>query len=225
MPCWQSGDCLPAKEKSVFVEMQMAGLQPSSLRAEQLAELLAAYAQELASACDVANGSVVDLGGVHATVSLASDGLVSAFVLALEGLTAHDLAARLYSPSFRYAMGNASEAVLGHGCGVQVVSVSVVPKAFVRATTASPTTAATTTEATTSTKETSHAPKPTSTVAPTTRENGNSGTRPHGNFDDLVGHHTTSKALDINLGGYSNGAATPAAWPALAIVIACGVLR
>jgi len=240
MPCWKSDDCLDAQEKSVQVDIDLSGLQPSSLKDNQLAKLVAAYAEELATACDVPKLSVVDLGGANASVSIGPDGLLSAFALSISGLTAHDLASRLYSPSFRYAVGNATEVVLGRHCGVQVLSVSMEPKVFVRTTTARPTT---TTEATPTTTKPTDAPVATSTeaAATTTRQRGNSGAGGHpgngnggagghqGNGNDGAGRHEdvngeTGNGFDNTLGGYSDGATSAAVWPAFALAFAAAAL-
>jgi len=148
MPCWRSNDCL--EDKTVEVSVVVSGLDASALSGEERDALGAALASDLASACEVANSSVVELSGAsNATVTFGPGGGVSAFVRDLSGITAQDLAARLYSSSFRATLGNTTEGVVGSAAGVQVASVSFEPKAFSPVTT-STTSTQTTTVATTS---------------------------------------------------------------------------
>jgi len=219
MPCWKSSDCLDAQEKTVHVDIELAGLQPSSLEPGQLVGLLDAYASELAAACDVPKASVVDADGANATVSLGPDGTVSAFVLSIKGLTAHDLSSRLYASSFRYAVGNATRSLLGEQCGVQVVAVSMDPRVFVRTTT----TPATTTEATTSSTDTTVDPETTTAevAVASTRHRGEGGAGRHDDIKD-------DPAVDnyaITLGGYSSGAASASAWLVVALALVSVALQ
>jgi len=130
----------------VQVTVAFTNLEAAALPDEEMQDLGAALAGDLASACDVENASVVDLTGANATVTFGPRGRVSAFVRGLSGLTAHELAARLYSASFRATLGNSTARAVGAAAGVQVASVSLEPKAFVPATAS---TTATTTTATT----------------------------------------------------------------------------
>jgi len=157
MPCWRSSDCLEDKSAEVIVEF--SNLDAAALSDEMRQALGAALASDLASACEVENASVVDLTGANATVSFGPGGRMSAWVRGVSGLTAHDLAARLYSASFQATLGNSTADVVGSAAGVLVASVSLEPKAFSPATTSTATT--TTTATTTNDSAPMHADIPT----------------------------------------------------------------
>lgn len=126
-PC--AGDCLV--DKSVRVTIEFLHLDAAGLSAKQSSKLRTVLAHDVASASDVGNASVADLSGATASVTLGPGGRVAAFVLNVSGLTAHDLAARLYSSSFRDTLGNATEAIVGKAAGARVASVALEPEAFV----------------------------------------------------------------------------------------------
>merc|ERR1712137_1394844 len=95
----------------------------------------AAFAHNIASACDVESASVVDVNGKNATVTVSPGGLVTSFVLEISGLSANDIAARLYSSSFREVLGNSTAAIVGKASIAQVTSMSLEPKRFALPTT------------------------------------------------------------------------------------------
>jgi len=142
MPCWRSQDCL--EDQSAEVTVQFTNLDAAALSDAETRELGAALAGDMAAACDVDNSSVVDLTGSNATVTFGPGGRVSAFVRGLAALSAHDLAARLYSASFRATLANSTADVVGPAAGVQVASVSLEPKAFAAVTTSTTVTSTTT---------------------------------------------------------------------------------
>jgi len=92
----------------------------SMLSTEELLDVNSAYAKDIASACGVAESSVVDLQGNKATVTIAGDGSINAFVLKLSGSSANDLAAKLYSSTFQSALVNSTLAVVGGAAGASV---------------------------------------------------------------------------------------------------------
>lgn len=131
-PCMGTG-CLPDSSASITIET--VNLKIEGLGAEELGDLRAAYAKDIASTCQVDVSSVVDLQGNNATVSIAQDGTISAFVLG-SSVSANDMATELYSSSFRNLMANSSMAVFADLTPDSVSSmftgaVNVQPKAFV----------------------------------------------------------------------------------------------
>jgi len=150
MPCWRSQDCL--SDKSALVKIEVDGLDdPAALGDQERAALAAAMAGAIASTCDVDDTSVIDLAGNSKTVTLKPGGQVSAFVVDLSGTSANELAARLYSSSFRFLLQNSTAGVSERS--LQVVTVSLQPKKFEL-----PATTTVTTTATTATRTTTAAP-------------------------------------------------------------------
>merc|ERR1711920_485077 len=69
---------------------------------------------------------------VHGSVSIDEDGTVTAYVLSIvDGSSANELAARLYSPAFRGLLENTTLAIGGQAMEVTVGAVSFKPEAFV----------------------------------------------------------------------------------------------
>merc|ERR1712039_416656 len=105
------------------------------------------------------NRSVVDLHGESTSVSISSDGTVSAFVTEITESSANDLASRLYSATFRGELVNSTLAVLGvaEREHFSAGAISVQPQAFAPLVPTSTTTRLTTTSLTTTTLTTSSA--------------------------------------------------------------------
>merc|ERR1712241_1090294 len=115
-------------------------------------------AESIASTCGVDNHSVADSFGTFTRVTLAADGEVSALVKDIQGYTANELAARLYSPSFREELIKAMTAIVGSDTQrlgkLGIAAVFMKPEAFaplVPTSTLTTTTLTTTTLTTTST--------------------------------------------------------------------------
>lgn len=173
----RKGDCTPCvgtgclKDSSARVDIVIHNLEFSALTQEEQAGLRRAYAQDIASSCGIDNSSVVDLLGQEASVTIGSDGSVSAFVVAVRTSSANALALRLYSQTFRNSIGNSTMAVVSSvplgaplvppSRQVSVGAVSLQPEVFVPVV---PTTA-TTTLATTSTSTSTIAATQTSSSA------------------------------------------------------------
>merc|ERR1711953_1203199 len=85
----RQGDCTPCtgtgclRDASARITVEVTNLALSTLSAEEQAELSAAYARDIASTCGVNDLSVVDAQGKNASVSIAEDGTVIAFVLSI----------------------------------------------------------------------------------------------------------------------------------------------
>jgi hypothetical protein len=102
------------------------------LSSEQLRDVKASLAEEIASVCSIGNGSVVDLYGKDTSVSIEPDGTVSAFVIEVAGLSANELALKLYTTAFRAALVNSTLAVLGaNRQSLSAGAISFRPDAFV----------------------------------------------------------------------------------------------
>merc|ERR1712242_634626 len=126
------GDCLP--DGSVRVTLKFKGLPYAELTAQQIAASEATLAESIASACGVDNHSVADLFGTFMSVTLAADGEVSALVKDIQGYTANELAARLYSSSFRGELIKSMTAIVGSDTQrleqLGIAAVSMKPEAF-----------------------------------------------------------------------------------------------
>lgn len=101
------------QDASARITVKAANLALSALPAEELLDLRSSYAKDIASTCGVVESSVVDLQGHEATVTIAEDGSISAFVLDLSGSSANELAAKLYSTTFRSSLANSTLAFTG----------------------------------------------------------------------------------------------------------------
>jgi len=165
MPCQRPGDCL--EDKAVEVSVVFSNLDAAALSDGERAALGAALAGDLAAACDAGEASVVDARGASAAVTLGPGGRMEAFVRARPWmLDAQELAARLYSASFRATLGNTTAGAVGWAAGVRVASVSLRLRAHAPVTTTATATSPPTSPATTA------APPPGGTAAPeTTRRN------------------------------------------------------
>jgi hypothetical protein len=135
----------------------MVNLRLAEVPAEARSDLCTAYAKDIASTCGVDESSVVDLEGKKAAVSISEDSSISAFVLGISGSSANELAARLYSPSFRGLLVNSTLVSTGtHAdAGTREISVGAVdlqPEQFVPQV---PTTTHTSTMSTTATSTSS----------------------------------------------------------------------
>jgi len=118
------------------VTVEMVNLRLVEVPAEARSDLCTAYAKDIASTCGVDESSVVDLEGKKAAVSISEDGSISAFVLGISGYSANQLAARLYSPSFRGLLVKSTLVSVGaHAdAGTREISVGAValqPEQFV----------------------------------------------------------------------------------------------
>merc|ERR1712039_59071 len=109
--CQGSVDCLPFGSARITIEFR--NFPYSELSTAQLVNVGSTLADDIAAACGVSNESVVDLQGKDASVSIGSDGKVSAFVKEVTGSSANELASRLYSATFRGELVNSTLAVLG----------------------------------------------------------------------------------------------------------------
>jgi len=136
--------------------MDFQGLPHRELEAKQTERIKATLADSIASACGVDNHSVADLFGTFTTVTLAPDGKVSALVKDIEGYTANELAARLYSPSFRENLIKSVIGIVGPDAQrsgkIAIAAITVKPEVFAPLV---PTTTRTTTTRTTTTLTTS----------------------------------------------------------------------
>jgi hypothetical protein len=110
-PCQGSEDCLPFASARITIEFR--NFPYSELSSAQLVDVEVALADDIAAACGVSNESVIDLQGKNTSVSVGSDGKVSAFVRDVTGSSANELASRLYSTTFRGELVNSTLAVLG----------------------------------------------------------------------------------------------------------------
>lgn len=128
-PCHGSADCL--QDASARITIELNGFPYAAFTSTQLADVGSALALDIASACGVEDYSVVDLFGMNTTVTISPDGMVSAFVVDVEGSSANELASQLYSASFRSALVNSTLAVLsGTWPHLSVGAVSVEPEEF-----------------------------------------------------------------------------------------------
>lgn len=127
------------------------------------------------------NASVVDLNGANATVTLGPGGRVTAFVLEISGLSANEIAARLYSSSFRDVLNNSTAAIVGKASAAQVTSVLLEPKSFELPTTTMTATTGTVTVTVSSTATATSSMVATSTISGTTAR-----------YHDIVSHTTSS---------------------------------
>jgi len=156
--------------------MELKDFPYSELDVTQMAKVEAAFAEEIASACDVNNKSVVDLFGKATSVTISPDGKVSAFVKEVTGHSANELAARLYSSSFREELVNSTLTIFGsREESFNVGAIAVKPEAFTPLVPTS--TATTTTLLSTTTIPTTATATATTTVAVTTTAAHT--TRPH----------------------------------------------
>jgi len=118
----------------VRVTLKFKGLPYAELNAQQIAASEATLAESIASACGVDNHAVADLFGTFTSVTLAADGEVSALVKDIQGYTANELAARLYSPSFREELIKALTAIVGSDTQrlgeLGIAAVFMKPEAF-----------------------------------------------------------------------------------------------
>mmetsp|Transcript_38916 Transcript_38916/g.97772 ORF Transcript_38916/g.97772 Transcript_38916/m.97772 type:complete len:497 (-) Transcript_38916:201-1691(-) len=163
-PCAGGAGCMP--DSSARITMDFKNFPYAELDEQQLAEIEAAIAEALASACSIDNQSVVDLFGKSTSVTISPDGTVSAFATEVTGASANELAARLYSLSFRGEVVNSTLAILGSGVArFGIGAISVKPEAFVPL---MPTSTVTTTTVSSSTVTTTAAT--TTTVEATTVE-------------------------------------------------------
>jgi len=129
-PCEGSGDCLPDSSARLTVEFR--NFPFAELDSTQLADVEAALADDIASACGIGNQSVLDLHGKSGSVSVSPDGTVSAFVTKVTGSSANELASRLYTATFRGELINSTLAVLGAGREhFSAGAISVQPEEFV----------------------------------------------------------------------------------------------
>merc|ERR1712012_364353 len=129
-PC-SGGDCLP--DGSLRVTLEFRGLPCGELGAEQTERVKATLAESIAAACGVDSHSVADVYGMFTTVTLAPDGKVTALVKDIRGYTANELAARLYSSSFRQDLIKSVAGIVGSDeiCSkVAIAAISVKPEAF-----------------------------------------------------------------------------------------------
>mmetsp|Transcript_29703 Transcript_29703/g.74812 ORF Transcript_29703/g.74812 Transcript_29703/m.74812 type:complete len:496 (+) Transcript_29703:60-1547(+) len=139
MPCAGSGDCLP--DSSARITIEFVNFPYADVDTVQMEKVQVALAEEIASACSIDNQSVVDLQGKSSSVSVSTDGTVSAFVTEVKKFTANELAARLHTRAFRGKLVNSTLAVLGtvkrhFGAG----AISLRPEEFLPVTLTSTTT-------------------------------------------------------------------------------------
>jgi len=163
-PCEGAG-CLQDASARVTFELLRVGIQ--ALTAQDLASIRSAYAKDIASTCGVSRLSIVDLQGGNASVTIQEDGTVTAFILSVTDSSAAELAAKLYSQTFRGLVVNSTKTVLdGRAARVAgdmaVGAVSLQPQRF---TPLVPTTTATTTSTSTATRTSTRTSTTTATSA------------------------------------------------------------
>eukprot|EP00443_Scrippsiella_acuminata_P008163 CAMPEP_0115278270 /NCGR_PEP_ID=MMETSP0270-20121206/57669_1 /TAXON_ID=71861 /ORGANISM="Scrippsiella trochoidea, Strain CCMP3099" /LENGTH=488 /DNA_ID=CAMNT_0002694937 /DNA_START=59 /DNA_END=1525 /DNA_ORIENTATION=+ len=149
-PCPGSGDCLP--DGSARITIEFVHFPYAELDSEQMEKVQVAMAEDIAAACSVGNQSVLDLNGKSSSVSVGSDGSVSAFVTEVTKSSASDLASKLYTTTFRSRLVSSTLEILGvdkehFGAG----AISVQPEEFLPVTVTSTTTSVSSTTASTTT--------------------------------------------------------------------------
>lgn len=149
--CTGSG-CLD--DKSAQLTFEVLHIALPALPEQALASIRSAFAEDIASTLGVSNLSVVDLRGNNASVTIAEDGNVSAFVLAVTDASAIDFATKLYSSTFRSLVINSTKAIVNSQAATAMdsdIAVGAVSIELQRFTPLVPTTTATTTPTITAT--------------------------------------------------------------------------
>merc|ERR1712113_341577 len=144
--CWDSSDCLP--DASGRVTIEFGHLDFLTLNQSEQSRLATLLAHDIASTCDVEKTAVVDFEGKKSTVTITAGGIAAAFVLGIVGQSATDLAAKLYSTSFRSVIVSTTvEIVHSSSKYPTITSITFEPRPFTLPTSATTTTIATTTSA------------------------------------------------------------------------------
>jgi len=165
------GDCTPSwwTHSSARVTIRLWSIDFWTVDAAARESLAAAYAEDLAQACQIGKSSVVDLRGKKSRATFAAHDTVEAFLTVPTGSSANDLAALLYTDSFHSLVMDSTAAAL-RSVGremdhVSVRSVTISPEEFVPIPPTTTTVTTTTTVAPTTTTKAPTTQAPTTTTA------------------------------------------------------------
>jgi len=128
MLCIGSQSCL--KGGGALITLHVESDFYSRLTQEEEATISASYAGDIAWACNLPVGSVLDVKGAKGKVTIAAAGRITALVVAGEDASAHKLAVGLYSNDFRKRILDSSSSLLLNGSASSMGSfqVSVQPE-------------------------------------------------------------------------------------------------